>query len=169
LLQEKKVLLISKNIGDMAIYISTILALMKPFSWPSGILSVLSADLIDYLDAPFPFIAGIESNVWEQIQKRRKGQLDSEITVVHLQNDSKYIMSNEWTADQASKLKSSKSCQYAFAKPFVEKLDKSKKKLIDLKSRSEECWIRFVLETKSIFLQLMVLILSNLDWCVNKE
>lgn len=83
----------------MAIYISTILTLLKPFSWPSGILSVLSADLIDYLDAPFPFIAGIESSVWESIQKRRKGQLDSEITVVHLQNDSKFIMSNEWTAD----------------------------------------------------------------------
>lgn len=116
LLQEKKVLLISKNIGDMAIYISTIMTLMKPFKWPSGILSVLTADLIDYLDAPFPFIAGIETNVWESIQKRRKGQLDSEITVVHLQNDTKYILSNEWTVDQASKLKNSKNYHYPFSK-----------------------------------------------------
>ena len=84
LLQEKKVLLISKNIGDMAIYVTAILLLLKPFSWPSGVLSVLTIDLIDYLDAPFPFIAGIETSVWEQIQQRKRGQLDEEITVVYL-------------------------------------------------------------------------------------
>lgn len=84
LLQEKKVLLVSKNIADMALYISAILSLMKPFKWPSGILSVLTADLIDYLDAPFPFVAGIESGVWDSIQKRRKGQLDEEIILVYL-------------------------------------------------------------------------------------
>ena len=73
LLQEKKVVLVSKNIVDMAIYICAILSLIRPFNWPSGILSVLTADLIDYLDAPFPFIAGVENSVWQSIQQRRKG------------------------------------------------------------------------------------------------
>lgn len=110
LLQEKKVVLISKNIGDMALYISAILSLLKPFKWPSGVLSVLTSDLIDYLDAPFPFIAGIETKVWESIQKRRKGQLDEEITTAHLQNDFKLIMSTDWNVEMASKARGSKNC-----------------------------------------------------------
>ena len=73
LLQEKKVLLITKRVAEAAVSIESILTLLKPFKWPSGILTVLTADLIDYLDAPFPFIAGIDATVWENILARRGG------------------------------------------------------------------------------------------------
>ena len=172
LLQEKKVLLITKRVQEAAITVEAILTLLKPFRWPSGILTVLTADLIDYLDAPFPFIAGVDAAVWEQILARRGGQLDEEITTLAIETRADgSIMNNkmEWTPEHAAPSKGSKNCLFTFAKPFVEKLDKIKKRFLDLKVHSDASWLKLTLEIKYLFLQLMVTILSNLDSCVSKD
>ena len=78
-------------------------------------------------------------------------------------------MEGEWNPEMASKVRGAKNCQFPFAKSFVDKLDKSKKKFLDLKTRPDTAWRKFALEVKSIFLQMMVTILQNLEQCVNKE
>jgi len=87
LLQEKKVVIISRFPGDLAIFIQTILVLLAPFTWPSGILSVLTPDLIDYLDAPFPYIVGVSQNDWKIIQNKKKENLDEEIVLIDLSTE----------------------------------------------------------------------------------
>ena len=109
---------------------------MKPFKWPSGILTVLTADLIDYLDAPFPFIAGVDAAVWENILARRGGQLDDEITTIYIDTSTEGSIMNEsstmnWEHVVRIKGCSNKSVLFSFAKMYVEKLDKIKKKFFE--------------------------------------
>lgn len=165
-------LLITKRVSEAAIPIEAILTLLKPFRWPSGILTVLTPDLIDYLDAPFPFIAGVDAAVWDNIVARRGGQLDDEITTIHVETGTDGSIMNESSLqnwEHSLKIKSSKSCLFAFAKIFVDKLDKIKKKFFESKLHSDMTWHKLTLEVKYLFLQLMVCILSNLDQCIDKE
>ena len=81
----------------------------------------------------FPFIAGVDTQVWEQILTRRGGQLDEEITTVNV--DARIeasIAGNKphQTLDYFTQTKGSKACQFSFAKPFVEKLDRIKQKFL---------------------------------------
>ena len=49
-------------------------------------LSYLSPQLIDYLDAPFPFLVGISKKLWNEIYTSRWDRLDEDIVVFDLQN-----------------------------------------------------------------------------------
>ena len=88
LLQEKKVILICNRVSEAALLIKTMITLLKPFRWPSGILTVLTADLIDYLDAPFPFLAGVDRDTWQTILARRGSSLDDELTYIDVESGS---------------------------------------------------------------------------------
>ena len=98
-------------------------------------MTVLTADLIDYLDAPFPFIAGVDATVWENILSRRGSQLDDEITTVYIDTsiDGSIMKESSVTKwEQVSKSnKGNKNVLFSFAKMYVEKLDKIKKKFFE--------------------------------------
>jgi hypothetical protein len=51
-------------------------------------LSFLSPRLIDYLDAPFPYLVGISKKLWNEIYINRWDRLDEDIVVFDLQNQS---------------------------------------------------------------------------------
>jgi hypothetical protein len=59
ILHERKIILVSNDEGSNASIMQTLLTLLFPLSWPCSMLSFLSPQLIDYLDAPFPFLVGI--------------------------------------------------------------------------------------------------------------
>ena len=44
-------------------------------------LTFLSPNLVDYLDAPFPFIVGVTKKLWTEIMQNRWQSLDEDIVV----------------------------------------------------------------------------------------
>jgi len=81
LLHERKVILILGGYGDLsseedcckngAIIIETLLNLMYPLQWNFTNISNLIPSMIDYLEAPFPFILCVSRSLWRQIYETR--------------------------------------------------------------------------------------------------
>ena len=67
LLLERKIVLIKKEIGDIALIMQSLITLLSPFSWNFVVITYLTRELMDMLDAPFPFLIGISSDTWEHI------------------------------------------------------------------------------------------------------
>jgi len=67
LLLERKIVLIKEDIGDIALIMQGLITLMNPFKWCFTIITYLNRDLIDMLDAPFPFLIGVSTRTWEDI------------------------------------------------------------------------------------------------------
>lgn len=67
LLLERKIVLIKDEIGDIALIMQGLLTLLNPFQWCFTIITYLNRDLVDMLDAPFPFVIGVSTSTWEDI------------------------------------------------------------------------------------------------------
>ncbi len=95
LLLEKKVLLIRDHYSDNAIIIESLLMLLSPLytfffllpeayqkisQWTFVNISYLSDSMIDYIDAPMPFIMGAPRYLWKDI-KRQRESIPSDIVV----------------------------------------------------------------------------------------
>jgi len=64
---EKKLVLVKDHVGDIAIIMQSLIALIRPFKWNFITITFLSPEMIDYLDAPLPFLFGMSSHTWSQI------------------------------------------------------------------------------------------------------
>lgn len=67
MLLERKIVLIKNDIGNIALIMQSLIALLNPFQWCFSIITYLTRDLVDMLDAPFPFIIGVSTSTWEDI------------------------------------------------------------------------------------------------------
>lgn len=59
LLAERKVLILSKDIGLLSYIIEILIALLYPFSWPYPVISVLPLSMVSMLQCPTPFLFGV--------------------------------------------------------------------------------------------------------------
>lgn len=57
LLFERKIVIISDDVKNNAQMVEALIRLISPLTWTGTVISLLSSNMIDYLDAPFPFIA----------------------------------------------------------------------------------------------------------------
>jgi hypothetical protein len=87
-LHERKIIIVSNDQHKNATLMQTILTLMFPLQWPCSMLSFLSPDLIDYLDAPFPFLVGISKKLWNEVYTTRWDRMDEDIVVFDLNTQS---------------------------------------------------------------------------------
>ena len=62
MLLEKKVLIISKHKALMTQVINCLCSFMFPFEWKHTMIPILPMNMIDMLDAPFPYLVGVEPN-----------------------------------------------------------------------------------------------------------
>ncbi|KAI4350300.1 hypothetical protein L6164_004768 [Bauhinia variegata] len=60
-LLEKQMILVCPNLGVLSAAVLSFLALIRPFQWQSLFLPVLPGSMLDFLDAPVPYLVGIES------------------------------------------------------------------------------------------------------------
>ena len=60
-------MLIKKDIGDIALIMQSLIALLNPFTWNFVIITYLTPELVDMLDAPVPFLIGVSTDTWDQI------------------------------------------------------------------------------------------------------
>ncbi|KAJ0967349.1 hypothetical protein J5N97_024266 [Dioscorea zingiberensis] len=59
-LLEKQVVVICPNLGVLSATVLSIIPMLRPFEWQSLLLPVLPGKMLDFLDAPVPFIVGIQ-------------------------------------------------------------------------------------------------------------
>ncbi|XP_050365548.1 uncharacterized protein LOC126784096 [Argentina anserina] len=59
-LLEKQVIVVCPNLGVLSATVLSLIPMIRPFQWQSLMLPVLPGKMLDFLDAPVPFIIGIE-------------------------------------------------------------------------------------------------------------
>lgn len=64
-LLEKQIVVICSNLGILSAIVLSIIPLIRPFQWQSLLMPVLPNDMLDFLDAPVPYIVGIKKKTNE--------------------------------------------------------------------------------------------------------
>ncbi|KAJ4968036.1 hypothetical protein NE237_014737 [Protea cynaroides] len=59
-LLEKQVVVVCPNLGVLSATVLSLIPMIRPFEWQSLLLPVLPRKMLDFLDAPVPFIVGIQ-------------------------------------------------------------------------------------------------------------
>ncbi|TQD87462.1 hypothetical protein C1H46_026974 [Malus baccata] len=59
-LLEKQVVVVCPNLGVLSATVLSLIPMIRPFQWQSLMLPVLPGKILDFLDAPVPFIIGIQ-------------------------------------------------------------------------------------------------------------
>ncbi|CAI0386275.1 unnamed protein product [Linum tenue] len=80
-LLEKQIVVMSPNLGVLSAVVLSLVPLIRPFQWQSLFLPVLPDKMFDFLDAPVPFIAGI------QVQPTDVRIKSSNLIIVNVVND----------------------------------------------------------------------------------
>ena len=64
---ERKILLVKRRVNDTALLMQALIGLMRPFNWHFTIVTYLTKEMSDYLDAPVPFLVGVSTLTWMHI------------------------------------------------------------------------------------------------------
>nr|XP_043618804.1 uncharacterized protein LOC122590688 [Erigeron canadensis] len=59
-LLEKQILFVCSNLGILSASVLSIIPLIRPYHWQSFLMPVLPNDMLDFLDAPVPFVVGVK-------------------------------------------------------------------------------------------------------------
>ncbi|MCL7031108.1 hypothetical protein MKW94_013205 [Papaver nudicaule] len=59
-LLEKQVVVVCPNLGVLSAVVLSLIPMIRPFEWQSLMLPVLPKNMLDFIDAPVPFIVGIQ-------------------------------------------------------------------------------------------------------------
>ncbi|KAL8189081.1 hypothetical protein R6Q57_029342 [Mikania cordata] len=64
-LLEKQIVFVCSNLGTLSALVLSVIPLIRPYQWQSFFMPVLPNDMLDFLDAPVPFIVGVKSKTAE--------------------------------------------------------------------------------------------------------
>eukprot|EP00736_Rhodelphis_marinus_P011932 Rmarinus@m.19811 len=82
-LLEKQVLFLSNNLSALSSIVLAISPLIRPFKWQSMHVPILPVSMLRFLDAPVPFIAGVQYVSMEYLERATQG----EVLVVDVEAD----------------------------------------------------------------------------------
>ncbi|KAF7080731.1 hypothetical protein CFC21_084761 [Triticum aestivum] len=60
-LLEKQIVIVCSNLGMLSASVLSIIPLIRPYQWQSLLIPVLPNDMLDFLDAPVPYIVGVQN------------------------------------------------------------------------------------------------------------
>ncbi|KAL5796436.1 hypothetical protein ACOSQ2_001256 [Xanthoceras sorbifolium] len=60
-LLEKQVVIVCPNLGVLSAVVLSLIPMIRPFQWQSLLLPILPGKMLDFLDAPVPFIVGLQN------------------------------------------------------------------------------------------------------------
>ena len=92
LLQEQRILLVSTQIDTLTLCAEAFVSLLYPFKWMHPFVPLLPTQLIEYLEAPTPYLMGVQTHVYEteECQQALEGvlvvQLDYDKIIVPKEN-----------------------------------------------------------------------------------
>uniref|UniRef100_A0A453PRJ1 UDENN domain-containing protein n=1 Tax=Aegilops tauschii subsp. strangulata TaxID=200361 RepID=A0A453PRJ1_AEGTS len=58
---EKQIVIVCSNLGMLSASVLSIIPLIRPYQWQSLLIPVLPNDMLDFLDAPVPYIVGVQN------------------------------------------------------------------------------------------------------------
>ena len=169
LLHERKIVIVNNDIGMNAQIMQTLLTLQFPMCWPCSMLSYLSPQLVDYLDAPFPYIVGISKKLWSEIYSSRWETMDEDIVVFDIQSQA--IMNKQPLPAKPQ----------PYASFMIQKLEYDVNKMRDMQaagtSQHEPAAQRalhsqsskFTLRVKQIFLNFLLYLMNDFEDYYTKE
>lgn len=64
-LLEKQIVIVCSNLGILSASVLSIIPLIRPYQWQSLLMPVLPNDMLDFLDAPVPYIVGVKNKTSE--------------------------------------------------------------------------------------------------------
>ncbi|KAA8534780.1 hypothetical protein F0562_029778 [Nyssa sinensis] len=64
-LLEKQIVVVCSNLGILSASVLSIIPLIRPYQWQSLLVAVLPNDMLDFLDAPVPYIVGVKNKTTE--------------------------------------------------------------------------------------------------------
>ncbi|KAL4296186.1 hypothetical protein GQ457_12G022100 [Hibiscus cannabinus] len=64
-LLEKQIVVVCSNLGILSSIVLSIVPLIRPYQWQSLLMPVLPDDMLDFLDAPVPYIVGVKNKTSE--------------------------------------------------------------------------------------------------------
>ena len=59
-LLEKQIVVFSNNLGELSAVSFALVPMLRPFRWQSLFLPILPQHMVDFLDAPVPFVCGVQ-------------------------------------------------------------------------------------------------------------
>ncbi|KNA07225.1 hypothetical protein SOVF_173800 [Spinacia oleracea] len=68
-LLEKQIIFVCSNLGILSASVLSLIPLIRPYQWQSLLMPVLPNDMLDFLDAPVPYIVGVQSKSSEVLSK----------------------------------------------------------------------------------------------------
>ncbi|CAH2079465.1 unnamed protein product [Thlaspi arvense] len=78
-LLEKQIVFICSNLGLLAASVLSIIPVIRPFRWQSLLMPVLPDDMLEFLDAPVPYIVGVK-NKTSEVQSKLTNVIVVDIT-----------------------------------------------------------------------------------------
>lgn len=84
LLQEQRVLLVSSQVDILTLCAESFISLLYPFKWMHPFVPILPSQLIEYLEAPTPYLMGVTRNVFDSSECQQA--LDGVVIVTLDQN-----------------------------------------------------------------------------------
>ncbi|XP_010533026.1 PREDICTED: uncharacterized protein LOC104808888 [Tarenaya hassleriana] len=64
-LLEKQIVFICSNLGVLSASVLSIIPLIRPYQWQSLLMPVLPDDMLEFLDAPVPYVVGVKNKTSE--------------------------------------------------------------------------------------------------------
>ncbi|KAL8093872.1 uncharacterized protein LOC141689749 isoform X4 [Apium graveolens] len=64
-LLEKQIVVVCSNLGILSAAVLSVIPLIRPYQWQSLLMPVLPNDMLDFLDAPVPYIVGVKNKTPE--------------------------------------------------------------------------------------------------------
>ncbi|TYJ32456.1 hypothetical protein E1A91_A05G035800v1 [Gossypium mustelinum] len=64
-LLEKQIVVVCSNLGILSAIVLSVVPLIRPYQWQSLLMPVLPDDMLDFLDAPVPYIVGVKNKTSE--------------------------------------------------------------------------------------------------------
>lgn len=64
-LLEKQILVVCSNLGILSALVLSVIPLIRPYQWQSLLMPVLPNDMLEFLDAPVPYVVGIKNKTSE--------------------------------------------------------------------------------------------------------
>lgn len=86
LLHERKIILIHNDSSKNAILIETLISLLYPLQWNFTNISYLIPSMVEYLEAPFPYIVGVPRDLWKYIYEQKWDVLGEEVVAFDIDN-----------------------------------------------------------------------------------
>ncbi|CAN6253084.1 unnamed protein product [Urochloa humidicola] len=68
-LLEKQIVIVCSNLGMLSASVLSIIPLIRPYQWQSLLIPVLPIDMMDFLDAPVPYIVGVQNKASDVLNR----------------------------------------------------------------------------------------------------